>query len=216
MNGIKALLLASMLMSCVTCTLAQPAPTAGQPAPGETPAPNVRIRGTATEFDGHALHVTGRDGKSLTVNVSDATKISVLSPLKMQDIKQGSFVGVTAVLRGPGSTLEALEVHVFPESMRGTGEGHYDWDLQPGSTMTNANVEAVVTTRKGKVLTLGYKGGSQKIIVPKGVPIITFAPADRSLLKPDAQVFIIARPRTDGNLAALRILVGKDGIKPPM
>lgn len=209
MDGIRAVIAGALLFGMVSA-LAQPAPAAIQPPP------TARVRGAVTAFDGHELQVTARDGKPLKMSVSDGTKINVLSQLKRSDIKQGSFVGVTAVLRGPGSTLEALEVHVFPESMRGTGEGHYDWDLEPGSTMTNANVDAVVTTRKGKVLTLGYKGGSQKIIVPRGIPVVTFAPADKSLLTPGAQVFVIAQRAADGSLTALRILAGKDGIKPPM
>jgi hypothetical protein len=134
----------------------------------------------------------------------------------MSDIKQGSFVGVTAIQKGPGTPLQAREVHLFPEAQRGTGEGHYDWDLEPGSSMTNANVDAIVNTNNGKELTLSYKGGSQKIIVPQGVPIVTFKPADKSVLKAGAQVFIITQQAADGSLTAQRILIGKDGMKPPM
>jgi hypothetical protein len=150
------------------------------------------------------------------VNVTDNTKINVLSTLRMSDIKQGSFVGVTAIQKGPGTPLQAREVHLFPEAQRGTGEGHYDWDLEPGSSMTNANVDAIVNTNNGKELTLSYKGGSQKIIVPQGVPIVTFKPADKSVLKAGAQVFIITQQAADGSLTAQRILIGKDGMKPPM
>ncbi len=158
MNRIKALLLANLLLSGMASALAQPPSS----APVST-MPNVKIRGAVTGFDNQELQVKSREGKLLKVAVTDNTKINVLVPLKMSDIKQGSFVGVTAILRG--GALQALEVHVFPESMRGTGEGHYDWDLKPGSTMTNANVDAVVKTNNGEKLTLAYKGGSQDPVI---------------------------------------------------
>ncbi len=209
MNRKKELLLACTLVLGMASALAQ-APAS---APANTP-PNVKVRGAVTGFDGRELQVKSREGKALKLVVSDSTRISVLSPLKMSDIKQGGFVGVTAILRG--GTLQALEVHVFPESLRGTGEGHYDWDLEPGSSMTNANVDAIVSTNTGEELTLSYKGGSQKIVVPKGVPIVTFTPGDKSLLKPGAKVFIVTEQAADGSLTALRMAVGKDGMKPPM
>ncbi len=178
--------------------------------------PSMRIRGAVAAFDGHAMEVKTREGKVVKLDVSDNTKINLLSALKMSDIKQGSFVGVTAIQKGPGTPLQAREVHVFPESLRGTGEGHYDWDLEPGSSMTNANVDAIVNTNTGEELTLSYKGGSQNIIVPRGVPIVTFTPAGKSLLTPGAQVFIIMQRAADGSLTAQHISVGKNGMKPPM
>lgn len=207
MNRTKTLLWAGMLLLGTAHALAQSQPAAPPP---------LRIRGEITAFDGHGLEVHTREGEMVQLSVPDDTKVNVLSRLTMSDIRQGSFVGVTAVLRGPGPTLEALEVHVFPESMRGTGEGHYDWDLQPGSTMTNANVDAIVSTKRGEELTLSYKGGSQKIIVPPHVPVVTFKPADKTLLKAGARVFIIAQRTASGSLAALRIQVGKNGMQPPM
>jgi hypothetical protein len=177
-------------------------------------APNQKIRGTVTAFDGKVLQIRTREGNTQSVSVPRNAKINVLSPLKLGDIKPGSFVGVTALLRG--GELQALEVHVFPESMRGTGEGHYDWDLEPGSTMTNANVDAVVTTNDGEKLTLSYKGGSQQIVVPPNTPVITFSPAPRKMLKRGTSVFVVARRNADGSLAALRILLGKGSLKPPM
>ncbi len=227
MNAIKVMLLNSvlvpgigligMLLAGALPALAEP-PAGQQPsaAPPSNPAPppNLRIRGAVTAFDGHVLRVKTREGKALKLSVPADARINVLSPLHMSDIKPGSFVGVTAVLSA--GALRALEVHVFPEAMRGTGEGHYDWDLAPGSTMTNANVDAIVTGNNGETLKLSYQGGSQEILVPPNTPIITFTPATRSLLKRRAQVFIIARQEADGKLAALRILVGKGALKPPM
>lgn len=200
---VKVLLLAGLIIFCLPNALAQ-----SQPA--------MRIRGAITGFDGHELQVKTREGKELKVNVADNTRINVLFALRMSDIKQGDFVGVTAIPRGAGASLQALEVHLFAEAQRGTGEGHYDWDLEPGSSMTNANIDAIVNTNNGKELTLSYKGGSQKIVVQPGVPIVTFKPAEKSLLKAGAQVFIIARQATDGSLTAQSINIGKGGMTPPM
>lgn len=201
MNMIRAVWLVSMLLAA----------TASAAAP---PPPSVRIRGDITAFNGEALKVHTRDGKALTLQVPGDAKINMLSPLTLRDIKPGAFVGVTAILRG--GELQALEVHVFPEAMRGTGEGHYAWDLEPGSTMTNANVEAVVAANTGERLTLSYKGGSQQITVPPDTPVITFTPAARTELKPRAAVFVIARRNPDGSLSALRILIGQGHLRPPM
>lgn len=176
----------------------------------------MRVRGTITGFDGHVLAVKTRDGNGLNIKVSEDTSVSNLIELQMNDIKQGSFVGVTAIKRGYDSAQYALEVHIFPEALRGMGEGHRDWDLEPGSTMTNANIDAIVETNNGKELALSYKGGKQKIIVAPGVPIVTFVPGDKSLLKVGAQVFIGAQQAADGTLIAQRIQVGKDSMKPPM
>ncbi len=203
MEKAKSLLLLGSLLIAAASAFAQ------------TP-PAMRIRGTVIAFDGHLLKVMTREGRDASLVVPADARVNVLSPLKLSDVRQGSFVGVTAVQRGPGTPLQAREVHVFPEAQRGTGEGHYAWDLEPGSSMTNANVDAVVDTNSGKELTLSYKGGSQKIIVPRDVPIITFAPADTSLLKAGAKVFAVAQRSADGSLTVQRISVGKDGLKPPM
>jgi len=177
---------------------------------------SVRVRGAITGFDGHVLAVKTREGNDLKVNISDDTAVNSIFAQQMSDIKQGRFVGVTAIRKSPQSSLYALEVHIFPETSRGMGEGHRDWDLEPGSTMTNANIDAIVEGNDGKELTLSYKDGKQKIIVPPGTPVVTFMPGDKSLLKAGAQVFFVAQPAADGTLTAQRIQVGKDGMKPPM
>ena len=202
MNRIKVLLLAGVILTGLGNALAQ--------------SPDVRVRGAIINFDGHVLEVKTREGKDLKVGITNDTRVSVLSALDISDIKQGSFVGVTAIRKGPERRMYALEVHVFPEDLRGMGEGHRDWDLEPGSTMTNANVDAIVERNDGKELTLGYKGGQQQIVVTPDTPVVTFAPADKSLLKAGAQVFFVARPGADGTLIAQRIQVGKDGLTPPM
>lgn len=202
MNKIKVLLVCTIIFG-LSNALAQP-----QPA--------MRVRGVITGFDGHELLVKTREGRELKMNVADTTRINVVSALQMSDIKQGGFVGVTAIRKEPGTPLRALEVHLFAEAQRGAGEGHYDWDIEPGSSMTNANIDATVNTNDGKELALSYKGGSQKIVVPQGTPIVTFEPAGKSLLKAGAQAFIITRQAADGGLTAQSISVGENGMKPPM
>jgi len=131
----------------------------------------------------------------------------------LSEIKQGSFVGVTAMPQADGSQ-RALEVHIFPEAMRGTGEGHYPWDLRPQSTMTNANVEQVVTAVDGQTLTLKYKDGEKKIFVPANTPIVVYVQGDKSDLKPGAKVFIAAIKQPDGTLQGRAWRVGRDGVIP--
>jgi hypothetical protein len=119
--------------------------------------------------------VKARDGAELKLTLSDKPQIAGIIKASLADIKQNSFVGVTAMPQPDGS-LSAVEVHIFPEAMRGTGEGHYPWDLQPQSTMTNANVEQVVSAVDGRTLTLKYKDGEKKIAVPANAPIVTYVP----------------------------------------
>ena len=133
----------------------------------------------------------------------------------MADITVGKFVGIAALPQGSGPE-KALEVLVFPEAARGTGEGHYPWDLQPESMMTNATVATVAKSPDGDVLTLKYKDGTQTIKVKPGTPIVTFAPGDKADAKVGAKVFLGATKGADGSLTAGRLLVGKDGTAPPM
>ena len=181
----------------------------------QSPQRNERIRGTISAFDGHTLAVKSREGKDLKVTVPDNAAVNGLSNIPMSEIKPGSYIGTAATKQADGS-LRALEVLVFPEAARGAGEGHGPWDLAPESTMTNATVSAMVQGAKGRELSLQYKGGTQKVVVPEGVPIVTFSPADRSLLVPGAHVFFSAQVSPDGSLSAPRITVGRDGVKPPM
>lgn len=178
----------------------------------------ITIRGKIAALEQGALKVTTKSG-DVMVKFSDKTRITGVESAKLGDIGSGKFVGTTAVKQSDG-TLKALEVHIFPEAARGTGEGHRPWDLQPGSTMTNANVENVenVTVEKvqGELLTLQYKGGKQKVFVPPGTPVVKNVAGDRSMLKPGAGVFIPSVRSADGTLTATRITVGIGGIMPPM
>jgi hypothetical protein len=128
--------------------------------------------------------------------------------------RAGSYIG-TAAMPAADGTLNALEVLVFPEAARGTGEGHVAWDLQPGSTMTNATVVEVAAAPQGRTLKLRYKDGEKTVAVPDGVPIVTFKPGDRSLLVPGAKVLVTAQSR-DGKATALRAIAGRNGFAPPM
>lgn len=177
--------------------------------------PPVRIRGTIERVDGAAYVVKARDGAELKLTVADNAQIAGIIKASLADIKQNTFVGVTAMPQPDGS-LNAVEVHIFPEAMRGTGEGHYPWDLQPQSTMTNANVEQVVSAVDGRTLTLKYKDGEKKITVPANAPIVTYVPGDKSDIKPGAKVFIVAVKQADGTLQGRAWRIGRDGVTPPM
>jgi hypothetical protein len=179
-------------------------------------SPPVRVRGAIERVEGPTFVIKARDGTELKVALADNALIVAIVKASLSDIKPGSFVGVTGMPQ-PDGTQRAVEVHIFPESMRGTGEGHYPWDLQPQSTMTNANVEQVVTGVDGQTLTVKYKDGEKKIIVPPGIPIVTYMPGDKSELKPGVKIFIAAaRKQSDMTLLAPRINYGRDGLTPPM
>ena len=178
-------------------------------------APPLRVRGTIERVDGAVYFVKARGGEEVKITAAEKPQIAGIVKASLSDIKQGSFVGVTAMPQADGS-LSALEVHIFPEAMRGTGEGHYPWDLQPKSTMTNANVEDVVSAVDGRTLTLKYKDGEKKILVPANIPIVSYVPGDTNDLKPGAKVFIVAVKQPDGTLQGRAWRVGRDGITPPM
>jgi hypothetical protein len=176
----------------------------------------VRVRGTIERVDGPVYVVKARDGSELKVTLADNALVVAIVKASLADIKVGSFVGVTGMPQVDG-TQKAVEVHIFPEAMRGTGEGHRPWDLQPKSTMTNANVEQVVAGVDGQTLLMKHKDGETKIVVPPDVPIVTYAKGDKGDLKPGTKIFIVAaKKQADGTLEAPRINYGKDGVTPPM
>jgi Cu/Ag efflux protein CusF len=178
-------------------------------------SPPTHIRGTIAGLDGSTLTVTTKEGPTVAINLPDKVRLNVVNKTDISAIKPGTFIG-TAAQPGPDGELRAMEVVVFPEAARGTGEGHYDWDLAPGTSMTNANVDAAVESASGRELTLSYKGGSVKIVVPPDVPMVTPSPAAMSDLKPGEKVFVIARKADDGTTSAIVVVVGKDGVAPPM
>ena len=174
-------------------------------------APPVRVRGTIERVEGPIYVIKARDGAELKLTVAAKPSIATLAKASLADIKQGSFVGVTSMPQPDGSR-SALEVHIFPEAMRGTGEGHYSWGLRPQSMMTNANVDQVGATVDGRTLTLKYKEG--EIFVPANTPIVIYDVGDRADLKPGAPVFIVAVKQPDGTLEGRAWRVGRNGAAP--
>jgi len=197
--------LAALVMALITATaaVAQTTPT--------------RIRGTISAIDGKTVTIATREGPTVKVNLADNWTVNLVAPLTMADIKQGGFVGI-ASMKGPDGSLNALEVLVFPVAMQAAkpGEGHYPWDLQPESMMTNATVATVAAGGDGQTLKLDYKDGTQTIKVKPGIPIVTFLPGTQADAKVGAKVFVGAAKAADGTLTAPRLNVGKDGLTPPM
>jgi RNase P/RNase MRP subunit p29 len=177
--------------------------------------PPQRIRGDVVALDGNTLQVKTRAGESVTVHLADNFAVSAVAKRDLSAVVPGTFIGI-ASMPGADGTLQALEVLIFPEAARGSGEGHYPWDLQPGSMMTNATVSEVVAHETARKLTLKYKDGEQVVVVPPGTPVVTFEPGDRAMLVPGAHVMLGATKQPDGKLTAGRVNVGKDGLVPPM
>ena len=176
----------------------------------------VRVRGTIQSVDGSTLDVKARDGADVKVKLADNAVIRTVTGKTVADVKQGLFVGITAMPQ-PDGTQKAVEIHIFPEAARGTGEGHRPWDLMPGSTMTNANVDSEVAITDGKKLVLKYKDGDKTFIVPDNVKVVMFAPGATADIKPGAKIFIVgAKKLPDGTLEAPAITVGTNGVDPPM
>jgi hypothetical protein len=202
-----------MIRAIAACTLiAVSAVALAQQPPANPP---VRIRGTVEKLDGNMLTVKARNGQSMTVKLADNFTVMGVSKASVADIGNGKFIGTTTVGERDGALI-AEEVHIFPENMRGTGEGHYDWDLRPNSKMTNANVADVTGMGKDRVMTVQYKGGEKKILVPENAVVVAFEPTDKSQLKPGAQVFVNSQKQPDGTLTAPRVNVGLKGQIPPM
>jgi hypothetical protein len=181
-------------------------------APAAKPS---RIRGDIVSVSGDSLTVHRRSGDTVKIDLKADTPVSAVKNIKLSDIQKGSFIG-TAATTGTDGKMTATEVLVFPEAARGTGEGHYAWDLSPNSTMTNANVDQIVTGTSGRDLKLSYKGGSNTVTVPENVPVVTFAPATRADLLAGKKVFVVATPVNGTEYAASRVVVEKDGVAPPM
>jgi len=178
------------------------------------PATSVRATIESVKNDGALLAVRTRAGEERTVRLDPKTRVILVVPDSLSNVKPGEFVGVAAV-PGEGGDLKAMEVHVFPESMRGTGEGFRKYDLGPTSTMTNGNVEARVNGVDGPKLTVTYRGGQQTIDVGRETPVVAFAPGARDDLKPGAAIIARGSREGDGPVDASVVFVGKDGLVPP-
>ena len=175
----------------------------------------VRVRGTVVSLDGSKLVVHAKDGKDVNVSLKDDYAALAVVKSSMEDIKQGTFIG-TATMPQPDGSLRAVEVVVFPESLRGFAEGHYPWDLGTSSMMTNATIANKVQSTDGQTVNVTYKGGEKKITIPANVPIVALAPADKSDIKPGAIVFVPTEKQADDTLLSGAVLFGKDGVVPPM
>jgi hypothetical protein len=176
----------------------------------------LRVRGAIDNVDGQILWVKTRDGAMTKVKLADGARVLTLNKMTLADVKQGTFVGITAMPQADGSQ-KAVEIHIFPEAMRGTNEGHYPWDLAPNSTMTNANVESSVVSNDGQTLVMKYKDGEKKVVVPANVEVVMFAPATVADIKAGQKFFVPnAKKLDDGTLETPVIVVGTNGVAPPM
>ncbi len=197
----------TILSFCLLCF------SAGFAAAQSPAAPVVRIRGVIQAVDAASVTVKARSGEVVTLATTDRLVVSEVLPIELADIKPGSYIGTAAVPMADG-TLRSLGVTVFPEAARGTGDGHRPFDLGPESTMTNATVADLVAVPQGRKLQLKYKDGEKTVLVPPGTQIVTFKPADRSLLVPGATVSLTAQ-EVAGKPTALRITAGRNGFAAP-
>ena len=178
--------------------------------------PTVRIRGTIEAVDLPTLSIKSREGTDMKVRVTDNVAVFGVAKTELSEIKEGSYIGVTAMPE-PDGTQKAVAVHIFPENQRGAAEGFRPWDARANSTMTNATVSQTIKGTDGQNITVKYKDGEKKVVVPPDTPIVTFVASDKSEVKPGAKLIIFgAAKKDDGTLEANRVNVGRDGITPPM
>jgi hypothetical protein len=180
----------------------------------ETKAERINVRGSIVSYSGSTLNVKTREGETLAVTLADVWQVSSVAKADVTDIKPGDFVGIASLPKEGGGD-GALEVLIFPPALKGTGEGSYGWDLKPNSNMTNATVADAVKDIDGRTVTVSYHGKEKKISIPDGTPVVTFGPATTDDLLPEAVVFIPAEKTASGTIAH-QLLVGKDGVVPPM
>jgi hypothetical protein len=174
-----------------------------------------RVRGTIESVDGDVLSVKSRAGEDVKLHMTADMKVVGIVKISLSEIKVGSFVGATTV-PGPDGSQNAVEVHVFPEDMRGTGEGSRPYDLRPNSTMTNATVAETVAGHDGNTLMVKYKDGEKKVVVAPDTPVVTYVPADKSDLTAGAKIIAFIKKLPDGSFETNRVSVGRDGLTPPM
>jgi outer membrane lipoprotein SlyB len=193
---------AALAVICATTAFAQSPPT--------------RIRGQIEKVDGSTLTIKARDGSMMNVKLSDDARVTAMTKASVADIKAGSFIGVTAMPEADG-TQKAIGLHIFMDSQRGVvAEGFRPWDREPGSTMTNANVDTKVSSVDGDTMVVKYKDGEKKVIVPANTPVVAFTPGNKDDIKPGAMMIIMgAQKQADGSFTATAINVGR-GVAPPM
>src|SRR5260221_7380603 len=199
----RPLIAVAMVVASSLCAIAQQPPS------------QSRVRGTIEVVDGDVLAVKSRSGEDVKLHMTGDMRVVGITKISLADIKVGSFIGTTTV-PGPDGANNAVEVHVFPEDMRGTGEGSRPFDLRPNSTMTNATVDQSVVGNDGHTLSIKYKDGEKKFLVSPETPVVTYVPADKSELKAGAKVIAFFKKLPDGSFEANRISVGLNGLTPPM
>jgi hypothetical protein len=182
----------------------------------QQPPTPTRIRGSIESIDGKTLSIKTREGNDVKVNITDDIAVIGIAKTSLSEIKQGSYIGVSAMPQPDGSQ-KAIAIHIFPEAMRGAAEGFRPWDLRPNSTMTNATVAQTVASVDGQVIEVKYKDGEKKVVVPPDAAIVAFVTGEKSEIKPGAKIIIFgAVKKDDGSLETNRIGVGRDGIAPPL
>ncbi|PYE93651.1 hypothetical protein C8J35_11232 [Rhizobium sp. PP-F2F-G38] len=178
-------------------------------------ADQIQVRGVVESLEGNMLSVKTREGTDAKIMLTDGWKVSSVAKASIDDIKTGDFVGIASLPTAEGGD-GALEVLIFPAAMKGTGEGSYAWDLKPNSSMTNATVANAVKSVDGQTVTVTYKGKEKKISIPAGTPVVTFARAVEADLKSGATVFVPSEKAADGSISSSRVVVGTNGVQPPM
>jgi hypothetical protein len=201
------------LFSVVAQAQTAPAPAAPAAAPAPRPVPNF-IRGKVTSLEGNVLTVATREGGVAVVKLTPDWTVTEVKPVSPDAIQKGSFIGTTEVDK-PDGTGMSLEVHVFPPGVK-MGEGHYPWDLKPGSNMTNGTIDNVVSGVSGRTVDVSFPGGVRHVEIPANIPIVQFGLGDKALLKPGAGVFIGAVKQADGTYISNRVTTGANGVNPPM
>jgi len=200
---VRPLIAATLVVASSVLAIAQQPPTP------------TRVRGTIEGVDGDIIAVKSRSGEDVKLHMTADMKVVGIIKISLADIKVGSFVGATTV-PGPDGSQNAVEVHVFPENMRGTGEGSRPYDLRPNSTMTNATVAESVKANDGQTLTVKYKDGEKKVVVSPETPVVTYVPGEKTDLKAGAKIIAFVKQLPDGSFESNRISVGRDGLTPPM
>jgi hypothetical protein len=201
-----------MLRAIATLLIATISLGAAAQAPSNPP---IHVRGVVEKIDGQMLTVKSRTGEKIAIKLADNFTVMGIVKASIAEITSGKYVGTTTLGERNGA-LVAVEVHIFPESMRGVGEGYHDWDLRANSKMTNANVANITKMGRDRLITVQYKGAEKKVLVPPTASIVAFSPTEPSALKAGAHVFLVAQRQPDGNLMAAWVNVGLKGQVPPM
>lgn len=181
----------------------------------QQPPTPTKVRGEIARVDGDRLLVKSRSGQDVQMQLQPDLRVAGVAPIALDEVKPGAFIGATTV-PGPNGASDAVEIHVFPEAMRGTGEGSRAWDLGPNSTMTNATVDQSVASNDGRTVTVKYKGGQKVISVTPKTQVVTYVPGTKDELKQGAKIIAFGKTLPDGSFQTSRIAVGRDGLTPPM